>query len=45
LTCLVASDAYEGGTLAPVTYANFLVLVDHHGLQELAATLENYAQH
>jgi len=44
-TCLVASDAYEGGTLAPVTYANCLVLVDHDRLDELATTLESYAQH
>lgn len=43
--CLVAADAYEGGTLAPVAYANCLVLLDRHRLDELTSTLRNYSTH
>ena len=44
-TCLVAASAYQGGTLAPVAYADCLVLLDQHRVSDLATTLSTYANH
>jgi uncharacterized protein YecT (DUF1311 family) len=41
-TCLSTADAYTGGSIEPVAYANCLVLIDRQRLAQLARELSNY---
>jgi uncharacterized protein YecT (DUF1311 family) len=43
-TCLVDSDAYENGSLAPIAFANCLVSVDDQRVTVLSHTLSNYGK-
>lgn len=42
-TCSIAADAYQGGTLAPVAFANCLVELDRYRASELTTTLKSYS--
>jgi uncharacterized protein YecT (DUF1311 family) len=44
LTCLSAATAYQGGTFAPVSFADCLVLIDRHRLDELATLKANFSE-
>ena len=44
-TCLSDSDVNEGGSLAPVDFANCTVLLDQRHVADLTALLAGYASH
>lgn len=44
LTCLSAATAYQGGTFAPVSFADCLVLIDQHRLDDLATLKATYSE-
>ncbi len=41
-TCLVESEAYDGGSLGPVVFANCLVKLDDQRLVVLSGALADY---